>query len=1043
MIVDVRDACTPRSEVLRGGLEDKHFAAQLDQVVTGAAGYEAYADAEQFFALTYPTRGLQDLLASTFSRLNPPAGGGGFSSTSELHPDARHAVYRYETSFGGGKTHGLIALWHLAKGARPSNVADFIDPSFLQEPCAVATVVGDRLDPVNGLNDPSTGTSTYTFWGEVARQLGPEVWSRFERSDRERTPPGKQLWMDAFERGPALIVIDELALHLAQLASSQNPDVRRQEEATIQALKVLFEAATAAPAVRLIFTLATGTAAFSARTDKLAEAISSVSLEGASEAAHDVMARSKGAVGRPADDHEIGHILRRRLFEHVDSSAAEAAFSAYKDAYGTLAERDSQPLGGAEADPASYCERIRTCYPFHPALIDCLDKRIGPLPGFQRARGALKLLAESLAVLWSEPAAQRTSVPIINLCDLPLQSAAVRSCITGGINRAELDPPALADFAGEGAHAVAVDSKRWPQEQMARRACTAVFCHSVAGESHGATAADVCLGTLRPHEDPAILDEALREALKVAWHLHFDSGRWRFRVEPNANKIVATEMANVSHTEITDELESKVRSLFAPSGSLHAVHFPAAPGDIADAPRLQLVVLSPAEAVKPEEAAPPRPVRLIADRSGAGETHRTYRNGLVFLLAEKAHIAAAREKIGFELAAKRVVARQQKGDFSSAVVNKLKELAATAALESRMALSRAYQHVWWPERASSDGGVQLRLLPLPPADQGKASGAQTDRVLKLLRDYSKVRDSPPATDALARSSGFDQGSEISTKALARSPWRDPSQAVVLDPALIGKAVAAGVRNGTWVCHDAASGTVFTRQDPPNSVRIAEDVMLYTIERAGQLGLLVEPSADTDRRDPPDGPTQPGPASGDGLAVGGQDGGCGSDRSGPRVLEAHGSAAAALQKLDDAMRDAGTQRLSQVAVRVSAESGQGVQPFLVLGMCVPQMARFDVGLKLDATAEFMEPSGAVSLRFDGSAATCAPVFEAFWGALAGASDVAGSLTLTASQADAIDCVGADFRQFAEVLRRAAPGHVTLTAEVADTSAAAPGERAGPQ
>jgi len=913
-------------------------------------------------------------------------------------------------------------------------------------PCAVATVVGDRLDPVNGLNDPSTGISTYTFWGEVARQLGPEVWSRFERSDRERTPPGKQLWMDAFERGPTLIVIDELALHLAQLASSQNPDVRRQEEATIQALKVLFEAATAAPAVRLIFTLATGTAAFSARTDKLAAAISSVSLEGASEAAHDVMARSKGGVGRPADDYEIGHILRRRLFERVDNAAVEQALVAFKDLYAELAQRESQVLGAAGEDPASYCERIRTCYPFHPALIACLDQRIGPLPGFQRARGALKLLAESLAVLWSEPAATRAPLPVINLGDLPLSTGAVRSCITGGINRSEMDPPAQADFASEAAHAVAVDARRWPHEQTARRACTTVFCHSVAGESHGATAADVCLGTLRPHEDPALLDEALGEALKVAWHLHFDSGRWRFRVEPNANKIVATEIANVSHSEITDELESKVRSLFAPSGSLHAVHFPAVPGDVADAPRLQMVVLSPAEAVKPEEAALPRPVRLISDRSGVAETHRTFRNGLVFVVAEKAHIAAAREKIGFELAAKRVVARQQKGDFSSAVVKKLKELAATAALESRMALSRAYQHVWWPERASSDGGVQLRLLPLPPADQGKASGTQTDRVLKLLRDYSKVRDTPPATDALSRSSGFDQSREISTEALAQSPWRDPSQALVLDQLLIGKAVTAGVRNGTWVCHDAASCTVFTHQDPPGSVRIADNVMLYTVERAREFGLLPEPAVVIDRQGPSGGPTQPGPASGDGPDIDDKYGAGSSDKgvpAGPRVLEAHGSAATALQKLDDAVRDAGARHLSQVGIRVSAESGQGVQPFRVLGMCVPQLARFDVNLKLDATAEFTDLSGAASLRFDGSAAACAPVFEAFWGALGDASDVAGSLTLTASQADAIDCGGADFRQFAEVLRRAAPGHVTLTAEVAETAAAAPGERAGSQ
>ena len=951
-------------------------------------------------------------------------------SRPEPHPDARHAVYRYETSFGGGKTHGLIALWHLARGARPSKVADFVHPSLLpEEPCAVATVVGDQLDPVNGLTDPSTGVVTLTFWGEVARQLGPDVWSRFERSDRERTPPGKQLWMEAFQQRPTLIVIDELALHLAQLASSQNPDVRRQEEATIQALKVLFEAATAAPAVWLIFTLATGTAAFSDHTSKLVEAISGVSVEGASQAAHDVMARSKGGVGRPADDYEIGHILRRRLFEHVDDAAAEQTLAAFKDFYAELAQREPQSLGAAGEDPASYCERIRTCYPFHPALIDCLDKRIGPLPGFQRARGALKLLAESLAVLWNEPAPPRTPLPVINLCDLPLGAAAVRSCITGGIDRAELDPPALADFAGEASHAVAVDSARWPEQSPARRACTTVFCHSVAGGSHGATAADVCQGTLRPHEDPALLDEALSEALKVAWHLHFDSGRWRFRVEPNANKIVATELANVSQSEVTDELEAKVRSLFSSSGSLKAVHFPAAPGDVADAPRLQLVVLSPAEAVESGMSAPPRLVRRIADRGGAAESLRTFRNGLVFAVAEAAHIAAAREKIGFELAAKRVVARQQKGDFSEAVLKKLKELAATAELESRMALSRAYQHVWWPERARSDGGVQLRTLPLPPADQGKASGAQTERVLKLMRDYSKVRDTQPATDALARSSGFDQSGQISTEALAQSPWRDPSQPVVLDQALTVKAIAAGIRNGTWVFHDEASGTVLTGQQPQGQVRIAEDVMLYAVERAKELGLLPETSV-TDRDDPSGDPTRPGASPADGPTDDGAGSRDGDDSPAPRQVEVHGGAADALQKLDDAMRDAGARHLSQIAVRVAAEAGQGVQPFRILGMCVGQLARFEVRLELDATAEFAAVEGSASLHFEGSARDCVAVFEAFWAALDSASDVAGSLTLTASPQAAVACDGADYRQFAEVLRRAAPGHVTLIAEVAE-------------
>ena len=536
--------------------------------------------------------------------------------------------------------------------------------------------------------------------------------------------------------------------------------------------KVLFEAATAAPSVRLIFTLATGTAAFGAHTNRLRQAISSVSVERVSEDAHDVMARSKGAAGRPADDHEIGHILRRRLFEHVDEKAVGAAFAAYKDAYSKLAERDPQSLGAADADPASYCERIRSSYPFHPALIDCLDKGIGPLPGFQRARGALKMLAESLAVFWNQSPAERTPLPVINLGDLPLHAPPVRSCITGGINRAEMDQPAEADFTGHSNHAASVDSRRWPQQRLARRCCTTVFCHSVATDSAGATTADIHLGTLRPDEEPELANEALHEVLKAAWHLHSDGGRWRFRVEPNANKIVATEMANVSESEVTEEVETKIRKLFATSGSLRAVHFPAAPGDLDDEARLQLAVMNHSDASSGSPGgAPPSLVRRIADCCGAGETLRTFRNGLVFAVASTEGIEAAREKVRFELAAKRVLAPHRTHDFSSEVRTKLRALADETELASRTALARAYQHVWWPERASPDGGVQLRPMDLPPAEQGKASGSQTERVLKLLRDYQKVSDKAPATDVLARSSGFDQQGKITTAALAQTPWR--------------------------------------------------------------------------------------------------------------------------------------------------------------------------------------------------------------------------------------------------------------------------------
>lgn len=150
----------PREDVRAGQLTDAHFAAQLDQIVRDPAAYPVYGDPEKFFEITYPTSGLKRLLSRVFGRLSGAKVEG-----------AEHGVVRSETSFGGGKTHGLIAVYHLATGARPSNLAEFIDPSLLPDECQIAAVVGDALDPVTGVE--TNGVTAHTIWGEIAAQLGP------------------------------------------------------------------------------------------------------------------------------------------------------------------------------------------------------------------------------------------------------------------------------------------------------------------------------------------------------------------------------------------------------------------------------------------------------------------------------------------------------------------------------------------------------------------------------------------------------------------------------------------------------------------------------------------------------------------------------------------------------------------------------------------------------------------------------------------------------------------------------------------------------
>ena len=277
------------------------------------------------------------------------------------------------------------------------------------------------------------------------------------------------MWLDIIGDRPTVIVIDEIAQHLRLLATSGHEQSRDLAAQTIAGLKVLFEAATAAPRARIIVTLATGTEAFEAETAEVAKALREAEVQKLVSEAHDVMERPKGAVGRPAEDDEIGFILCRRLFAEVDENAAATAAQAYRglyqaaekagfayignaltsgfiftDArfrpfsaacYTTLADQGVTVGGSATDDPAGYAERLRSAYPFHPALIDCLDKRIGPMPGFQRARGALKMLVESVAAAWRAHA----PAPIINLGDLPLDNLTVRSAITTSIGREALD----------------------------------------------------------------------------------------------------------------------------------------------------------------------------------------------------------------------------------------------------------------------------------------------------------------------------------------------------------------------------------------------------------------------------------------------------------------------------------------------------------------------------------------------------------------------------------------------------------------------------
>ncbi|MGC8781446.1 MAG: AAA family ATPase, partial [Anaerolineae bacterium] len=199
------ETCRPRDEVLRGELREDIFAARLRDVMERRAD-PVYGDPYVFFDNTFPTAGLKTLLRDALGRLTGDAAG-------------KNAVVRLETAFGGGKTHNLIALYHLARGDAPAGmIADLPgEAARLPSPgeIQIAGVVGSDLDPTGGVYHPETGVKTYTLWGELAYQLGgAAAYAEVAESEKLRAAVGADLFERWVGDRPTLIMIDEIARHL-------------------------------------------------------------------------------------------------------------------------------------------------------------------------------------------------------------------------------------------------------------------------------------------------------------------------------------------------------------------------------------------------------------------------------------------------------------------------------------------------------------------------------------------------------------------------------------------------------------------------------------------------------------------------------------------------------------------------------------------------------------------------------------------------------------------------------------------------------------
>jgi predicted AAA+ superfamily ATPase len=643
-----REVVFPHDDVARGRYAVAEFAADLGQVVRGDGAAE-YVDPVEFFRRTFLTAGLRQLLTEAAERLS---GVGGIP------------VIDLQTNFGGGKTHSLIALYHLCSGLRPAEMSDelaeLLGAVGITELPVVRRAVVKGIDLSPG--QPAVkadGTVVRTLWGELAWQLrGRDGFELVAEADRSGTNPGQALRTLLSAAAPCLVLIDEWVGYARGLYGAAETLPGGSFDTHFSFAQALTEAARAVPGALLVVSIPASepAPALGARGGRMGSGGSELEVGG--PGGWEALRRLRNVVGRmesswrPASAEESFEIVRRRLFkpvEHDRLADRDATARVFSTLYQTQASEF--PPGCGEV---AYAKRIRDAYPIHPELFARLYEDWSTLDRFQRTRGVLRLMAGVIHALW----ATNDASPLIMPGSLPLDDAAVGSEVTHHLED-NWKPVIDTDVDGPGSLPALLD-RDFPnlgRYSAARRVARTVFLGSAPtlhSANRGVDAARVRLGCVIPGETVATFGDALTRLSDRATYLYVDRDRYWYGLSPSVTRMAQdrTERFLVGGPDdvVGPEIVRRLR-LDREPGDFAYVHVaPSESGDVADDPEARLVILPPdvTHVARSEESEALTLAGQLLERRGTGA--RVYRNMVVFLAADHRRAEELRRGVAEHLA---------------------------------------------------------------------------------------------------------------------------------------------------------------------------------------------------------------------------------------------------------------------------------------------------------------------------------------------------------------------------------------------------------
>lgn len=635
-----REIARPHKDVLEGTFKQSEFAADITQVANGTATDE-YQDAEKFFSRTFITEGMRLLLISVAQRLASHGG---------------DPVIQLQTAFGGGKTHTLLAVYHLASRTvgteKLHGIPPVLDEAGIQSlPHAkVAVIDGIKLSPSQPRN--YNGIAVNTLWGELAVQLlGEEGYRMVAASDADGTSPGKEVLTELIRKAaPCVILIDELVAFIRQLELGKQFKAGTFDS-NISFIQALTESMKAVPNAILLASL-----------PESELEVGGTMGQRALNSLEKYFARVE-SVWKPVGTEEAFEIVRRRLFETPGERAeVEGISRQFSDFYRNNAEKFP-----VETQSNEYFERLCRSYPIHPEIFDRLYEDWSTLEKFQRTRGVLQYMAIVIHRLWNSDNKDALIMP----GSLPLEDSNVRNksihYLPQGwepVIEREVDGSRSAPHDIDGHHTL------FGGVQAARRTARTIFLGSAPSTTdqmiRGVEVERILLGTVQPGQTIGVFEDVLKRLRDRLHYLYSDKDRYWLDTKPNLRREMESRKQNISERdELLPLLKTRVSQVFGRNHQFGGVHVftPSVdvPDDYGTGPRLVVLPTNAAYSRSETNQAFTAAEEILRNR---GDQPRQKQNRLIFLAPDYDVVSRLKEQARIFLAWKSIVTDIENGNLN-------------------------------------------------------------------------------------------------------------------------------------------------------------------------------------------------------------------------------------------------------------------------------------------------------------------------------------------------------------------------------------------